>query len=199
MVVKCVESFERGIEVPDRYFIIDNGGKLDFQHPKVEVKRFGRNLGVASSWNWFIQNVPDVRFICNDDIEVCENTVKSFKDKITESQDEHFFVPQSKLGEIFSHYVLLNSGVDLVGLFDEKFYPAYFEDNDMHRRMNLVGVNTIPVPDCTISHKKSSTLAAYTDVEKSAHHENFRLNKQYYTKKWGGTPGKESYSIPFNG
>jgi GT2 family glycosyltransferase len=46
--------------------------------------------------------------------------------------------------------------VGKVGLFDEGFYPAYFEDNDYQRRCERAGVQISYGPD--VDHKNSSTL-----------------------------------------
>jgi GT2 family glycosyltransferase len=85
-----------------------------------------------------------------------------------------------------------------VGFFDERFYPAYFEDNDFHYRMKLAGATEAIAP-CGYDHVNSATIQKYTPKQKEAHHERFKRLRSYYVKKWGGMPGSEAYTIPFDG
>ena len=69
--------------------------------------------------------------------------------------------------------------ISRVGLYDERFYPLYFDDNDMERRVKYhhVPINHI---DAKVFHENSSTL-------NSGFHEkndkSFTANSILYTRK----------------
>jgi len=85
-----------------------------------------------------------------------------------------------------------------VGYVDVNFYPAYFEDNDYARRGQLLGMKMYQLQRAKYFHFWSRTIKE--DVEKKQENDfYFPLNKKYYKEKWGGEPGKETYTLPFNG
>jgi len=92
----------------------------------------------------------------------------------------------------FSCFMIDRRLPEIVGKFDENFIPAYFEDNDMHYRIQLAGCKA----GCTYSapyyHFGSQT------AKPESFHETFRANREYYVRKWGAAPGQETFAKPFN-
>jgi hypothetical protein len=86
-----------------------------------------------------------------------------------------------------------------IGRFDENFDPCYFEDNDSHRRIRLVGYEAAQW--APYFHHGSTTLK--TDPERRATIQNdggtFAKCRAYYMRKWGGEPGEERFDAPFGG
>ena len=81
-----------------------------------------------------------------------------------------------------------------VGKFDEKFFPAYFEDNDYFRRMLLAGVTiTTNAMLNPVIYRNSMTIQKTPELNSG-----FEKNRQYYISKWGGQPTQETFSTPFN-
>ena len=80
--------------------------------------------------------------------------------------------------ELFSCFMITPRTVELVGTFDENFDPAWFEDNDFHRRINLLGydVQKFKIP---YIHRGSTSTKKLTRVLNS------NISQQYYTRKWG--------------
>ncbi len=154
------------------------------------------NLGVGASWNWFLNNVPmdcGAMIISNDDIIFHKETFHMLYEEI-QKPDNDFVVPLG-VWAIFAETEKLHKDM---GGFDENFYPAYFEDNDFQYRMKLKGYDITHVSEIPCGHKNSSTLAAFNEEEKQAHHDNFRKNRSYYNDKWGALPTHEKYTTPFN-
>ena len=83
-----------------------------------------------------------------------------------------------------------------VGYIDSAFYPAYFEDNDYARRCQLLNIPMLRISNAYYFHFWSRTV--HEVAEKKKHDKFFRANKEYYINKWGGEPGSEKYTIPFN-
>lgn len=85
---------------------------------------------------------------------------------------------------------------DKVGRFDEAFHPAYFEDNDFAYRIKLA-YNLHP------PYWPKVDVDAW--VRSFAHGERYGGVQadggallRYYTDKWGGPPGKETFTTPFD-
>ena len=75
-------------------------------------------------------------------------------------------------------------------MFDENFYPAYFEDNDFYYRITSLYPNRYlgKIPEFTpYICRNSMTLALEPRLNIR-----FKLNEEYYVQKWGGAPGKET-------
>lgn len=104
---------------------------------------------------------------------------------------------QGKQGMAHSACLFYKSTFDVVGCWDENFFPAYFEDIDAGRRAMLAGLTLGLCPDTNVWHHGSGTLAKDSQLE-AAHHDWFKLNEAYYVRKWGGNIGKETYTTPFN-
>ena len=103
-------------------------------------------------------------------------------------------------GAIWTHYDTLAAFnlamVTEVGPWDTTL-PQYFADNDYYRRIALAGYEVIDT-GLPVHHHASQTI-------KSEPHRlflnsvTFPLYEQYYVAKWGGRPGSEQFTIPFNG
>jgi GT2 family glycosyltransferase len=85
--------------------------------------------------------------------------------------------------------------LERVGYFDENFTPAYYEDVDWLRRAKLAGLPVEHVGGVGATHQDSASLQ---HVPSEQHHKQFRANRSYYLKKWGGDRGEERWSVPFN-
>jgi len=194
----CIETIYASTKKVDDIYIIDNGRKLSKKYgDNVHITRVTSNLGVAKSWNWFINNVPEIRIICNDDVQFYPEAIQT----MLESYDENRLVYPNALNNMnsFSCFILPDKIVKDVGLFDETISPnyAYFEDNDYHRRMLLAGYDIKPC-DASVGHVGSSTLKHFNKFMEEKHHPKFRLARSNYNRKWGGEPGKETFATPYN-
>ena len=143
--------------------IVDNGAKQQDWSPtwnqwvnKIWHLKFPTNLGVPGSWNLGIKSLPfaDYWLITNFDVEWGGDSLKMFqemsrKDKLVLSNGSPSWCAFSLGWEV----------VQKVGLFDESFVPAYFEDNDYERRCEFHNVE-IERSFIPIAHDNSSTLKA---------------------------------------
>jgi GT2 family glycosyltransferase len=100
-------------------------------------------------------------------------------------------------GPDFACFMISWEAWKCVGRFDENFTPAYFEDNDYHRRINLAGMEGCSVNTAPYYHYGSQTQNAVATAP-VVHPDAFVQNRIYYTIKWGGEPGMESFDTPFN-
>jgi GT2 family glycosyltransferase len=93
-----------------------------------------------------------------------------------------------------------------VGYFDQNFWPAYFEDADYFRRLELSGVPNLWDERILLEHNRSQTVRADFLLRK-LHDERTRRNETYYIRKWGrfaglGWTGRatrpRTFNHPFN-
>ena len=196
---QVLTDIKSSIVIPTAIYIIDNGNGFKNQFPELNiiVHKPGRNLGVAASWNWFINNVPEIRIIMNDDMKLPPDSIG----KLANGYDENYLVFPYGMGvNSFSCFILPNKLIEDVGLFDETISPgyAYFEDNDFSHRMSLKGYGIKIILNTSLGHHGSSTLKLFSQKQISEHHKKFQLAQSNYKKKWGGLPGDEKYINPYN-
>lgn len=103
-----------------------------------------------------------------------------------------------KWGVIYTFYDILaiyNPAAYLdIGGYDTTL-PAYFSDNDWYYRLDLAGYERIDT-GIEVGHVGSATINSDPDL-KRLNGVTFPLYRQYYVAKWGGEPGKELFTTPF--
>jgi len=107
---------------------------------------------------------------------------------------------EKKWGAAFTNYDTLAvynmEAVKAIGMWDT-ILTAYFIDNDYYRRMSLAGYELIDTGLAVSHHNGSSTIRS--DLRRGFLNSiTFPMYQYYYEQKWGGTPGKELFSTPFN-
>ena len=73
------------------------------------------------------------------------------------------------------------------GLFDETFFPGYFEDNDLAARAKVAGILMLRDPDALFDHACSNTMHEFPEVAELVK-EWFPRNAERFRQKWGGLP-----------
>lgn len=102
----------------------------------------------------------------------------------------------------FNIFAVSSELFEEVGFFDEYFEPAYYEDNDMRYRINLIDKSkmvNVPAELAPAEHVGSATLKRWPQERIEKHHEQFRINQTRYIAKWGGLPTEEKFTEPFDG
>lgn|SRR5262245_2550187 len=194
---------------PDRLLIIDNGRRWHQMPYANEIARIFNldlftphtNLGVAGSVNYALRSTPDDWFWlhCNDDVELDPICLELLAKAAEERNGPAFFIPEHGVGSAFTVFLVPAGLRNVVGYFDEQFFPAYMEDNDFGRRMNMAEVERVIVSGAGYIHHTSSTLKSYNAEQTRKHHDQFRENLRRYVAKWGGEPDHETYDLPYNG
>lgn len=154
---RLVKSIDYPVE---HLVIVDNSGtgtylppENDFvQHVWVMPMPFG--LGLTGAWNLIIKATPYASYwVCvNDDAWFEPGALQIISEQV-DSSTMNFpsIVPHWSCG-IFGEDV-----VNKIGLYDERFYPLYFDDNDMERRIKHAGFEPNWI-DAKVHHDNSSTL-----------------------------------------
>jgi SAM-dependent methyltransferase len=106
-----------------------------------------------------------------------------------------------KIGAIFTHYdALAVFNVEALrdtGPWDETF-RWYFGDNDYYRRLQLNGWRAVEFGGDRVRHRASQTLGSDPQIHSRVIHE-WDWTLKHYVHKWGGPPGGERFTIPYNG
>jgi GT2 family glycosyltransferase len=209
----CINSLAKQKLPKDCYleFIVIDNGSTDETCSKVEgcseagfpikLIKNQRNIGVAASWNLGIKKAQgsDYIFVVNNDTLFEENCISELVSKLI-SEDLILVSPsedgQDSTGGNYSAFLIDNKFLETMGEFDEKFYLAYFEDNDMEYRILLDGKKDMKCGKAHFKHFGSKTQNQRTGgiVPSPV----FERNRNYYIEKWGGLPGQEKFLTPFN-
>lgn len=156
---------------------------------------------VAGAWNYGIE-----RAICNNfkhfvimanDIECNENTIDILSDWIDLDLDLISGISingRDKIdpkvvsdGADFSCVMTKLRTIEKFGFFDEKYKPAYFEDNDMYARVVLGGGRCRVFHRSQFFHHGSLTIRLEPEAKHHVDHW-FRTNEERYKSKWGYLP-----------
>ena len=176
--------------------IIDNGNGFEdvFERDELpacnlHVLMMPSNLGVAGSWNLGIKCFPhdDRWFFASNDMTYRPGDLEVLSTATAGSLTLSQHVPH------LHTFAIGETVIDRVGLFDERFYPAYFEDNDFMRRVKLAGL-PITSLDVAPHHDNSSTLKSEPRFQER-NRETFQRNKKLYTRKSAGNQNGWSWTL----
>lgn len=170
------------------------------------------NRGVSGGWNEGISrsmgDMCEVTIVVNDDVVFAPGTIRKMVLGISEGYDlvtgfntrdenyDHLEVPHYIESPDYACFAVdPMMFVYKFGFFDEKFKPAYFEDNDMDYRIKIAGGKARKRTDAPFFHKGSVTQN--WEGGQVVTSPMFEKNREYYISKWGGGPGEETTTIPF--
>jgi len=182
MVVPTLTRHDRLMQMLDtvdgpvsHLIVIDNSGRgvelPDGPWAEADVLPMPSNLGVAASWNLAIRMAHREPFvlICSDDVLWPAGAMDRFA---AESGEDRLVV-----SETWPHWCAFTIGMGVVselGLFDEGYYPAFYEDKEYERRCEDGGVAVRRGP--AVLHENSSTLhtpgAGFEEANSRSFHAN---------------------------
>jgi len=181
LLYRMIDSIDHKVE---HLIVIDNGGVVNDSDcrtndhvQRVSVIHMPANLGVAGSWNLGIKASPFAPWwlVANFDVVWEPRSLAAFeREGCTDALVLSHASPPWSAFSIGEHVIRA------VGLFDEALHPAYFEDNDMARRIEAAGL-PIRRPGIPVHHDNSSTIQVtkYRDRNDLT----FQANADYYHAK----------------
>lgn len=140
--------------------IIDNSGKRKYNPVKPELVenlwliQVPYGLGYSGGLNLIVKTTPFAPYwlLVNDDTVFQPGALKKISERVdTDAINFLSIMPK------WSGFVLGEGAVLKAGLFDERFHPIYFEDNDYERRLMASGVKAKFI-NAELAHDNSSTL-----------------------------------------
>ena len=152
---RCLASIFDGTVCPSRVLVIDNGGSFSTAR-SVEVVRPASPLSVAASWNLGHRLItPDSGIYINDDVVVGPQAIAEL------SREPE--TPAGLLADVWACFYMPEFVWQIVGEFDERFCPAYYEDVDYAARMQTFGIPFREVDSVGSSHEKNGTIKGMAD------------------------------------
>ncbi|MCY0897457.1 MAG: glycosyltransferase [Firmicutes bacterium] len=159
------------------------------------------NWGVAKSWNWGIKRAladgADYVLVLNDDVRL---DTPDFIDRlIADLQEEGVILASGRPDHVppaasdrrlaMSAFLCDARLFREIGEFDEQFWPAYFEDDDMIHRIHLSNRwRTYFDSQAVFHHWVSSTASQLWRVRWTTR-THFKKNREKFFQKWGFYPG----------
>lgn len=143
--------------------IVDNSGKRKFQPivnndlvKNVWLIQLPFGLGYGGGLNLIVKSTPFAPYwvLVNDDSVFVPGALEIIAKQV-DTTTINFLSIMPK----WSGFVLGEKVVQDVGLFDERFHPIYFEDNDYERRIINAGFKANFI-HAALHHDNSSTLAS---------------------------------------
>ena len=162
------ERLLRSIDYPvEHLVIVDNSGTQSWnpvkpdQVRKMWVIRVPYGLGLVGAWNLIVKSTPYAPYwvLVNDDAWFAPGSLETIAKEVR--TDALNFVD---IDTAWSCVVFGEGMVEKVGLYDERFYPLYFDDNDMERRVDQAEVPKVRIA-AKVFHENSSTLNSGYQVQ----------------------------------
>lgn len=191
LLMRAIDSVPPSVSVQP--YVINNSGKsfplsCHLYHPVVP-------LTFSQSQNAMLEiakahPVPFYLFM-HSDAEAGEGTVE----KLVEMAQNQ----TGKWGAIFTAYDALAAfnveAMNAIGGWDTML-SWYCGDNDCYRRLRLAGYPTLE-SNLPVKHTPSQTLNSDPNVARRVNLE-IPFRESYYRAKWGGNPGQEIFTKPWN-
>ena len=172
------------IDYPIKEILILNNGKETYipkrKDLNIKVLNLPSNLGMSGSWNLGIKLYPHEKYwmFSSADTHWIPGSLKQLDDI---SGSEKLVMTT----EAWSAFTLGENIVREVGLFDEYFYPIYFEDNDYYERVMRSSVkNGYISSSISVNAPYGASQTINSDEKlKNRNHETFVVNEVYYQQK----------------
>lgn len=177
----------------DQIIVIDNGDKFAGQWRVTHKISLPHNIGVGASWNLGMKVTPQAPYwlFVNDDLTFGPGDLQ----RLEEAVDPRAAGVWMMLG--LAAFAITRHTLNAVGYFDENIHPAYDEDVDFMRRIDLLGLPRHEV-GFTGTHIGSATIHS-DPVLRIINGRTHGANDAYYAAKWGGSKlGGETFSTPFD-
>jgi GT2 family glycosyltransferase len=176
---RLLDSIDYPVE---HLIIIDNSGKQEWEPKKpasvdkLWLLRMPYGVGLVGAWNLIVKSTPYAPYwlLVNDDAWFEAGALA----EIAEKADSGALVMPDVVPD-WSCIVLGSKVVEEVGLYDERFYPLYFDDNDYERRIRHFGLPIRRI-SAKIHHDNSSTLHSGFH---EANNRSYRANQMLFDQK----------------
>jgi hypothetical protein len=160
-------------------------------HPLIEhicVATPFRNMGVAGSWNLILRSFPEaaVVLLANNDVQLSRGGLRSALSAL--HWNTPCFLPMLPGAARFSAFLLTAGAWDLLGFFDENFYPAYCEDADYLERIAaqplVQTIELAPLQQAMAACNPAGSATIASDPRLATHNRvSFQLNRLWLLSK----------------
>lgn len=161
--------------------IVDNSGLKTWKPKQPEqvknlwLLRVPYGLGLVGAWNLIIKSTPYAPYwiLVNDDAYFEAGALEVIAREVDfEALNFVDIIPE------WSCVVFGEGAIAKAGVYDERFYPLYFDDDDLRRRMDAAGVKINRI-QAKVHHDNSSTLQGFSNQNSRT----FSANEKLFNKK----------------
>jgi glycosyltransferase involved in cell wall biosynthesis/GT2 family glycosyltransferase len=176
------------------------------RRPDVVLRDYRQNRGLAKSWNegilWGFENEHDVVLVVNEDLLFAPGDLERLADAAYAQRDRFLVMgrcyhdnDQRWGSSEYGCFAFNPLALEVLGCFDENFFPIYCEDSDYRRRARLAGLETGYCAETSLCHQGSASLRQPQVARQNE--TTYGANRAYYRRKWGGDAGQEAFVVPF--
>jgi hypothetical protein len=172
------------IDYPIGEILIINNGKENYVPKRfdlnVRVLNLPSNLGMSGSWNLGIKLYPHEEYLIYSSADT--HWVPGSLEKLNSVSGKGKLVMTTEAWSCFS---IGEDVIREVGLFDEFFYPIYFEDNDYYERIMRSSIKNGYLDvniEVNAPHGASQTINSDESLKKR-NDETFVVNEAYFQQK----------------
>lgn len=168
--------------------VVDNSGKASWNPVKPDfvvnlwVIRVPFGLGLVGAWNLVVKSTPYAPYwvLVNDDAWFEPGALAKVAAEVN-TEALNFLTCNPK----WSAPVFGEGMVRKVGLYDENFYPLYFDDNDLERRVLAANVPVNHI-DAVVHHDNSASLdSRYNEKTFQSNGALYRRKVEANDNSWG--------------
>lgn len=175
-----LENMLNKINYPiENILIIDNGNAYTTERENVKVLNMPSNFGMSASWNLAIKCFPYAKYwlFASADTEWSDTALK----EIDEAMKDDIILLTN---DAYGCFAVGEKVIEQVGLFDEYFYPIYYEDNDFHDRVEReMGKEHIVQMEIKTAPSQGSQTINSNSSFMNKNHQTFVSNEKYYEYK----------------
>lgn len=139
-----------------------------------------------------VEDFPEVKHSFMGASMIFNDFSKKPWEKFTD-YDKELTIADMKLYDIQNMCLYTKEYFETVGYTDANFFPAYYIDNDLARRIVNSKLQCCSVASARFLHWWSRTIKQGTGASDPIY---FEQNRRYYIEKWGGDFGKETIEAP---
>jgi len=211
-------------DVPSTLHLVNNGSdgatrqwlfELEEAHPEREfVEHNYPARCVAASWNQVLVRLfakgEQWALVVNNDVELhpatyrlLAATARAFVTGVGVSSRTQFeagpdLAVAARPHPDFSCFLIRREVMLQVGLFDETFQPGFKEDQDMHWRMKVAGIEAVSVGVPFLHVDRGSNTVKQYEAARAEVEARRAIGIEYYKGKWGGDwPDERFGNAPF--
>lgn len=139
-----------------------------------------------------VKDFPEVKHLFMGSNFIFSDFSKNPWEQFTD-YDKELTIADMKLYDIQNMCLYTKEYFEVVGYTDVNFFPAYYIDNDVARRIVNSKLQCCSVPSARFGHWWSRTIKQGSGASDPIYFEN---NRKYYIQKWGGDFGQETLEAP---
>ena len=196
----CLRALVASTKQPYEIIVVDNGSPepIDWAQGRKQIKvwRHVELQGNPGGWNRGLEVAKgDILVVCDNDTMApanWETMLKRLEDPMVGC-----VIPidgNNPTNEVTGFFIAFTREIyEMIGGFDERFNPAFFEDNDFLLRVAKAGFARAWAKDVVMVHQNQGSNTVMKSLDLS---EAYKASRVAYMQKWGYTEDTIGLDMP---